>query len=705
MKTSCILIVFLLSVSLEGKTKPVEGRILNEDGNILSDVNIISLPSKTGTKSNNEGQFSLIVPIKDRKLSLNHIGYESDTINIILYENGTDIILKEKVLLMDSLDVTAANRRQFDPFKDKNNVVFIDMEDISLRGSMDLGDAVFSEYPVLLNETIDGKKSISIRASSSEEMVYLYDGIRINNMGDALMDLSQLTTLGLSGMELISGSHEKALSSSGTINFVPKLTYGNSIIFNQQFGTYDYGGYDGFGSIGFKNSTINSGYSQVQMSQAYSDTNEAEINTISNRFYINTGVKNKKSLEIRMMAFQNEKLFQNIRTNDSIDVKMRNLIFKMENSHPLTGKIIFFSLFQDFEGNEKTGIDSRIKNDNTQGLGFEYEKIVENSKFRFSTETHLTETDWNIDNNNIILERQSSIFTGSFEIYQPENDKDFQFKDLKFVFSKHRVTDIPDTSVGNLISDNYWDNNNSQFTASFLKKQPNKRLLMYINLGNVFRVPSVGESIGNQTYPYYIFHNKLLPEQKSMYELGLKINNNKDSDRSYSAVISGFSYYYYGKIKQLYFTGTPIKYPINFGKASIAGLEIYFNYTPKIDWIYFKTYLSNYYFSDPSAFQLQPDKMLRIIITIKNKWFNIEFIQRNESSRHVTTIEENGFEKQTILDPITNFDINIYREFQVGFFKSHFSFSGRNLNSSSQELEGISIYDRRYSLNISIMLK
>ena len=689
---------------LFGKTKPIMGTVLNKGGDKLSEVNIVSLPSGQGTKTNSDGVFSLIVPIKDRELTLTHIGYETVVMNVILYENGTDIILTKKVLPMDSLEVTADSKREFDLLK--NNVMFITMEDVSLRGSMDLGDGLFSEYPLLLNETLDGKKSISVRASSPEEMVYLYDGIRLNNMADALMDLSQMTTLGLNGMELVLGGHEKALSSSGTINFIPKLTYDKSFLFNQQFGTYNYGGYDGFGSLGFKYGTVNLGNSQTQMSQVYSDTNVAEINTLFDRYYINMGMKRSNDLELKIMAFQNNKLFQNFRTNDTIDVKMQNLIIKMENYHPLRGDLSFFTLIQNSMGKEKNRNERRNKVDETKGIGFEYEKIIDNSKIRFSTETHLSKADWKLDSAIIVSDRQSSIFTGSFELYQKERAKKYQFKDLKFIFSKHRVTDLSDTSNGIYVSGNSWDNNNTQFTASFLNKQPQKRLLLYVNLGTVFRVPSVSELIYNQVNPYSIGINKLLPEQKTMYEFGIKINNDKkDESPYYNAIISAFSYQYSEKIKQIYFSGNPMKYPVNYGQASISGLEMNISYQPKIDWINIKTHLFNYFFSDQTAFQLQPNKMLRNIISIKTRLLNFELVQRSESSRQITTIGENGFPLQTILEPITNFDINLYRNFNVSFFSTSVNLSAKNLNTSPQTLEGISINDRRYSINVSISLK
>ena len=707
MRSYLYLTIVIFHAILSAKTKLVEGKITNEIGVPLSNVNIVSMPSETGAQSNEKGDFSFKIPIKDRELSIDHIGHENITLNAIVFKNGTVVQLKEKVIEMDSLDVTASNRNEFDIFESKNSVIHLDMDELSLRGFSDVGDMLFSEQSVLLNESMDGQKSASIRASAPEEMVYLYDGIRINTMGDPLLDLSLFSTTGISSMEVVKGGHEKALSSSGTINFIPKLSYDNTATFNQQFGTYNYGGYDGFGSLGFKYGTVNAGLSEGRFSQVYGDTSAPEIHTEHRRLFSNLGVRNNKNLEVRLMALQNERSFENKRTSDTVDLKMQNMIFKLIDSDPRGRSMSLYGLYQQYDGQESLADLLTNKNDINQGFGYEYERIIDNSKFRFATETNLTTADWVMDADNIILERQSSIFTGSFEIYQPENDKAYQFKDLKFVFSKHRVTDLPDTSADHLISDNYWDNNNTQFTASFLNKQPTKKLLLYVNIGNVFRVPSVDESISNQTYPYLIFNsNDLLPEQKSMYELGLKIENipKEPGDRTYSLLLSGFSYSYYDKIKQLHLSGTPIKYPINFGQASIAGIEADLSYQPTRKWISLKTCLSNYILSDPLAFQLQPEQMLRSIISIKNKWFNMDLIYRSESSRQITTIEQNGVTKQATLKPISNIDLNIYRVFKIAFVRSTISFSGKNLNSSPQELEGISIYDRRYALNINISL-
>ena len=231
----------------------------------------MSKPSNTGTQSDDKGEFIFEIPIGDRQIILDHIGYEQETLDAILFKNGTSVTLMPKVLELKPLDVTGAGREQFSPFETKNSVIILDTEELAVRGFVDIGDALFSEQSIVMNETMNGQKSISIRASAPEEMIYLYDGIRINTLGDPLLDLSIFSASGFSGIELVKGGHEKALSSSGTINFIPKLTYGSSASFTQQFGTYNYGGFDGFGSIGSSLVSLNGGIGEGQFSQIYVD--------------------------------------------------------------------------------------------------------------------------------------------------------------------------------------------------------------------------------------------------------------------------------------------------------------------------------------------------------------------------------------------------------------------------------------------------
>ncbi|MBT7118552.1 MAG: TonB-dependent receptor plug domain-containing protein, partial [Candidatus Marinimicrobia bacterium] len=629
---------------------------------------------------------------------------EQETLDAILFKNGTNVTLTPKVLELEPLDVTGAGREQFNPFETKNSVILLDTEELAVRGFVDIGDALFSEQSIVMNETMNGQKSISIRASTSEEMIYLYDGIRINTLGDPLLDLSIFSASGLSGIELVKGGHEKALSSSGTINFIPKLTYGSSASFTQQFGTYNYGGFDGFGSIGSSLVSLNGGIGEGQFSQFYVDAEKPEITTSHQRQFGHFGIKNGHNLEFRFMGFKNGKQFQNDSTGNSVSVDMENIIGKMIHSSPVGGEIIFFGLFQNNLGSESTNSDTINKEDINNGLGFSFEKPIRSAMVKFNGETNYLSSNWVIDSSAYITKRVNSIFTGSFELVQPERDQGIQLKDVKIVLSKHLISDTPDSSADEIMDTETWDESSSMFTGSIVSSMSQKRIMLYTNLGNVFRLPSLNERLSNRTRSINQSTLGLVPEYKKLFEMGIKIEN--DTEKPYYAInISGFTYQYSNKIKQVQLTGVPIQFPINFGEASLSGFDSNLSFSSITKWFNFSSSYAYYLFSDPMAFQLQPDKMVRNKITLKIKWFQLDLIHRSESARQVTSINSTGTFLHNRLDAIKTYDANLSLKLKFRDYKGTISFSGKNLNNESQELNGISLFDQRYYLNLGLSWK
>ena len=701
-----LLFILFFSSILISQTKPIQGSVLGEKGDPLFNVNIVSKPSNTGTQSDDKGEFIFKIPIGDLQIILDHIGYEQETLDAILFKNGTSVTLTPKVLELKPLDVTGAGREQFSPFETKNSVITLDAEELVVRGFVDIGDALFSEQSISMNETMNGQKSISIRASASEEMIYLYDGIRINTLGDPLLDLSIFSASGLSGIELVKGGHEKGLSSSGTINFIPKLTYGSSASFTQQFGTYNYGGFDGFGSIGSSLVSLNGGIGEGRFSQIYVDTKKPEITTSHQRQFGHLGIKNGHNLEFRFMGFKNGKQFQNYRTGNSVSIDMENVIGKIIHLSPIGGEIIFFGLFQNNLGSELTNFYTINKEDSNNGFGFSFEKPIRSAVAKFNGETNYLTSNWVIDSLTFITERVNSIFTGSFELVQPDMNQGIQLRDVKIVLSKHLISDIPDSSVDEIMDTESWDESSSMFTGSIVSSMSQKRIMLYTNLGNVFRLPSLNEIFSNHIRSTNQSTIGLIPEYKKLFEMGIKIENQNDLEKpNYAINISGFNYHYSNKIKQVQLTGVPIQFPINFGEASLSGFDSNLSFSSKTELFNFSSSYASYYFSDPMAFQLQPDKMVRNKITLKIRWFQLNLIYRSESARQFTSINSTGTFFHNRLDAINTYDANLSLKLKFRDYKGAISFSGKNLNNVSQELNGISLYDRRYNLNFGLSWK
>ena len=194
--------------------------------------------------------FSFYVNSQDSLIKCSHVGYLVSYFDIKSFKNESTIVLKNKILAMDSLQVSAINQNEFQRFNTKNNVTEFNVEELSRRGYIDLGDVLFNKESILMHENIYGQKSMSVKASSKEELIYLFDGISLNNLGDPNLYLNLIASSGLYAIELVKRGHQKGLSFSGTINLVPKILYLNSLFFSQQFGTYNYGRYNIHGSRG-----------------------------------------------------------------------------------------------------------------------------------------------------------------------------------------------------------------------------------------------------------------------------------------------------------------------------------------------------------------------------------------------------------------------------------------------------------------------
>jgi hypothetical protein len=102
-------------------------------------------------------------------------------------------------------------------------------------------------------------------------MSFLDDGVPIYHGGRTFLDLSMFDIGGMEGIEVLRGGHERASGTSGTINFVPSLTYGNSARFYQRFGTYDTGGYNGNFSVGNQSFSLNMTSGRSESRQFYDE--------------------------------------------------------------------------------------------------------------------------------------------------------------------------------------------------------------------------------------------------------------------------------------------------------------------------------------------------------------------------------------------------------------------------------------------------
>ena len=460
-----VLFVSLVNASL------VKGKITTKDGKALSNANIVSLPSGKGTQSDDSGMFMLSILPLDRVIVISHIGYIADTVQILNIQHNITILLEEKNILMDSLRVESKKWGSKVYFSKKNLVTNLDLDNPTIRSSIDIGDALFSNFPVSINETMGGSKNISMRGSGNDELIFLYDGIRINNLSSGKVDLSQFNTLGLNNLELISGNSDNSIYSSGAINIIPKINYDNQVTFSQKIGSHDFGNFDIHTSLGKKNVSINVGLSKGNFSLEYDDPESNKIQRKHDKIILNTGLKNGLGKELKLMGFRNKKSTSNGKTKDTLSKNMQNIIVKFDEKNNPFGRLTFYGFFQDQLGSQRSTLQKNKNNDSNKGVGLSYESIFNNSKFKISTESNKIRSLWEIDNLNFKVRRGEQKITGSFEIFQSQKREGLNLQDLKFIFSNKRISSSSDSDSLFFFQNSDWSIKSSKFLVSMTNEK------------------------------------------------------------------------------------------------------------------------------------------------------------------------------------------------------------------------------------------
>ena len=691
-----IFILYAVSV-IRGQNVFLTGTVTDgESGKPIDNVNISASPSGTGTQTNWKGEFQFSLVSADSILTVQHIGYETLKLQIHEFENGTVLGLRPRIIEFQEVGITGTSRQEFLPFETENSVIELSAQELTIRSFVDVGDALFSEQSVVVNESISGQKTMSIRGAAAEEMVYMYDGVRINTMGDPLFDLSVFNVSGISGLEMVRGAHERALSSSGTVNFIPKLSYGSDASFVQRLGTYNSGSWAGVGSIGNSMIGLTGGLGESESAQVYEGQAEPQVKGSNNNHFLHFGMQKNNRYELRILGLKNSRQNLNIKTQDSLGLDFHTWIGKLNASHPNGGFLSFYFLSQVQDGFANSTLYRSDKNGRNQGYGLQFHYPILAAQLNLEAVKNDLNAAWDTSLGRINAQRSLSILTGSFELLAKNAPSRFQLQNIKIVFSRKTIQDEHGKEDTILNTDVNWREKGSQFTLSFLGPYADKRIFLYGNLGASFRMPSLQERFSSQLQPPGIQQGALVPEHKYTREAGVKLEGGASPrDLDYTMALALFSYNYDDKIKQVQYSSSSIRFPINYGRAAMSGLDANLQFwSPKRSFHTLVSY-AFYHFSDQIAFPLQPVKMIRGKFLYTWKGLTVEWVVRSESSRIWTTISREGEYFDNRLEPMMTYDAYTSYRFMVRSIRISIGISGRNLANNAQVLEGISIYDRR----------
>ncbi len=690
---------------VEAKTKPIEGVVVSDSSRYLSGVSIVSLPSLSSTKTNAEGGFYFDIPVDDKKIIFNLSGYVSDTINAVLYKNDSKVVLK-KIIHVNYLDSINTKIRFVLSRGKKNEIVYV-KNDLSNRGIFTTEDMIrYDSRVIFFNNQID-QLMFYVKGFDFKDMKKLYNNIRVDYLRNPTNEVNFISNQGLSQITITSGGFNKVIASPGLINFVPSIDYKNEISLNlgrvNENGNYD----DGFATVATRYASLNSGFGRRE-NNILSISDSLKTTVLDNNYseYSNIAITNRRNLEIILSGFTNRGQFLNPAENDTSESTSNNVMLKVDQWSPLTGRISLFGSNQQLYGTEKNRINYIRKNDQCSSLGFLFENDIDNFLFTFSTISTLINSDWVVGEKRLQMERQVSLFTGSTQIFFNKSNNGMYVKYLKMILSKERTSDVPDLISTLKTKPNYWDLSSFQFSASMASSKNSQRSF-HLDLGIHSSIPDIEKTIKTLS-GISLFGDSLdvFPQKHSTINLAMSAKQVfKKYNWAYSIDIDFFDHFYNDKRNHIPLVGSKTTYPLNIGNVRLSGFIIHFQLEPYARRLKLASHISTHRTNDFSNFQFLSKNVVDNEITFLNRYFNITLKVTSYGKRFFTAISEEGLFLDYEFSSQKSYSLKASKTFVYKWFHITTSFKGENFNGQPIMIGKIMTNESKYFFDVNLAIK
>ena len=684
--------------------KPVHGTVLSDSGHYLNNVNIISIPSGTKSKTGELGQFSISIPIGDRALSFFCEGYRSDTVNAILYENKKVITLT-KVIEVNYLDSVNTLIRFIVP-RDDVSVDIYDTESLLKSGLTTLEHNFIRDNETILTRTIIGYPTFYYKGLSQNNFNVLYNGVRIDHLSFPLMNLSFIGQTGISELVVSKGGYDKNIASSGNFNFFSRLPYTNSLSATSCSNNLNEYNNDLFVSLSIKTLTLNGGFREKKDILPYLNITKNKMITSKKGYFSNIGFTNRKNLELVLMGFQNSESFFNSLNNEKSNLDENNLIVKVDQWNPFTGRISIYGSYEEKNGLNYFQTDSLYHDDDCGSLGFLLEKDLFNFLFTFSSSSSLINSNWTIGQRDLEFRRQNSSFNSSAKVFFNKHDTELYVKNLKMVFSKSRTSDVPDPVSDISMQSGYWDNQSFNISTEIVKPDTERNQSYYFSFGQTYNIPNIQGTILHQVdFSPFNQQKEIYPEKLSKMELKMLISDDYlKYDWSYNFKLSLFQNSIKDKIIYLNYLGNPTLFPVNIGNTSINGLQFYIELEPKVKKVRLSSSLVVYSSSDFSKFLFLPKHSLKNILHINNRYFKLTFISTHHGLQNVNYINQSNQIDSEVYNAQTDYSLQLSKVISFKNSDATFSFISHNINNSRLIFNQVNFRPRSFEMICGINL-
>ena len=736
-----LLTILLASVTLWGQS--ITGKISDKvtDAN-LSGVNITVLGSDIGVSSNQDGTYELNISGLNlsQKIKFQHIGYDEVIFTISELNASNNIKMSPRVLQFEAIETAGAKRKAAIAKDLPQTVSIMQAEEFELRAFVDAGDLLSTDQSIQIDESLSGRKTISIRGGNADDVLVLYNGFRLNRPYDNVFDLSLVDMQNVEQVEIVKGGHSVLYGPdafSGVVNIVPKNTKDKNLKFSQQFGSYDSGFWNVNGQVQLGDTFLSINQKKGSYKRIFEELEEESNGLLTSLTHnavdmnrVIDGDKINGNLEFNFT--QDKQTFDN--TRDLNIIKSTNKLLGVQYSGVFSflGEVDIayanHNLSEDQGLSNTTSMISRNLDHNAQKLDtrkyidlgiieWMFGAQLEKSKLKFWDNRNLP----NINQVGLVggnLNRNQFGFATVLKIHSKGDKAGYWLTDLDVSFRQDKVEDYKsdlnfraDHNQENDLSfldfgENKWKNNIFKISTIASKRLPDRTIAYWVTTGNNVKFPTLQQQISLTDSPNK-GQRSLNPEKMKSLEIGINFLSQPKEITNINSIEFQGSFFrndYINKMRVTYLLGMPVGYYENIGVANMMGVEGKMKMKTYNGKIITEMGFSKYNVSDLSAFPFKSIFKVTTTMTAKWKYFSIGSRWFHEGEQvGMVNVPGKGF-NEIELPAFTNYDIFWTLQLNLGSYKGQLSYSGRNLEKNDTSINGLLLRDTRKYFTFSMEL-
>jgi outer membrane receptor protein involved in Fe transport len=747
-KKITILCLFLLGTVVQGTEVILQGKVRdNNTYREIPEVNIFIRGFKIGTTSDISGKFYLKIPrtLPGMEVVFQHVAYDTLTLSVEETLNRNNFYLQERVIPLPSVEVEA-EAEKWEIKKDlPQSITVFKARDFEFKGYTDAGDLLRTDYAVQIDEELNGKKLATIRGGNPDEVIILYNGIRMNSNYDNTFDLSLIELVDIKRFEVIRGSNTTLYGPeafSGVINIIPQLHRDYKIRFKQRIGSYNSGDW----TLGLNQNfnKFNASYS-IRQGAATRDfaeeerTNAQLLNKIehhqANLVYSNLDSPTPPIFsEMGFMYIRTRQDFENQLDDESLlnFNQMVSLHYKgnwgsvrdinISGAYQWLDEQQFLVIGQNYLDREiaDRSLSLKAQKDFTLDLFdlfFGYQFRYGDLQY-LDDRTGLDEIPIGIQASNLTRTHHGFATiakfkgpTGSTFIDQMNFDMSLRYDRVRDQQTDSELRGIPVTNNNDttgIFNENDWDDLTVKISSNFGGGTGHFAFNVFMNYGTNVKFPTLLQQISTPkalTNQPYDEDAQLKPEKNRSTELGMVFMREIRQHPNVFGWEVQFSYFrnsYENKFRVYYTPGIPIAFYDNVPVASLSGIEI----KPALFLLKKKVItefgFSKYNISEKSAFPFKYDFKYVLNFMVDHAGYGLHVMLFKEGEQSGWIRQNNGILAEVLLPSYSNLDLHLNKTIDIKSFKLFFNASFRNIMATEFVVNGLALRDRRYFLTAGI---